>query len=711
MKKSALILLAALTAGACVALSPSYRSGIQAELAKNFDEAIASYEKAALQNPKESIYRVAAERARLSARLSHLQEARPLAADGKKEEASAAYRKALSYNPRDAQIALEARQMLAPAGAPPASPAKVEFPIKLQAKNEPLQIKVPVESSLRSIFTALGRAAGVSVVFDAGFRDAPFSTDLSGLTFEQALRTLCQATKNFSRVIDERTVLVIPDDPVKRVQFEATCIRTFRLSNIAGQDVFGALTQMLRSQYTPPNVVFDKDQNTVTIRGTAEQVELAGSLISAWDKPKGEVFIDVQIMESSKSKERELGMNFSSSQIGLAYNGGGTASDSDSTSWYNLKSLALGQAGSYSVTLPSAYLQLLESDSDTKIIAQPRLRGVADQKITYKVGQKIPYPATSYVPSAAGGYADNALTSYEKIDVGIEINMTPRVHREKDVTLDAEIKVTAVTGTGYGDIPIISNREVKNVVRLKDGESQLLAGLLRDEERKVVSGIPGLKSIPGLGRLFGAETTNLEQTDVIMTITPYVIRPIAETLSEGPAIWVDVNAAGGGAPVGGMALLDRDIDPEAALASQRRRAPDSANLIALSPANLEGAAGREFRMAVNVRSDQEINALSLTVTFDPRVVGLKDASEGGLSRQAGGPPSFLKHIDPSGVCTLGFSTSQPGKGVKGGGPLATLLFAAQAPGVAVIGLSGVTGMSGTGTPIAFQTSEGRITVR
>lgn len=712
MKKSALILLAALTAAACVTLSPSYKMGTEAEIGKRFDEAIAYYEKAALENPKEPAYRMAAERARLSASLVHLQEARRLAAGGRKEEAAAAYAKALSYNPRDTQVALEARQLASPAAAVPDLPAKIEFPIKLKAKDEPLQIKVPLEASLRSIFLTLGKAAGINIVFDAGFRDVPYTTDLTGQTFEQALKSLCQATKNFSRIVDERTVLVIPDEPLKRLQFEVSCIKTFQLSNIVAQDVFAAMTQMLRTQFAAPNVIFDKALNTVTVRGTAEVVELADKLVRSWDKPKGEVIVDVEIMEVSRVKLRQLGVDFGDATAGLRY--GGTGTDADATSWFNLKSLALGQAGSYSVSLPSAYLQILESDSDTKIIAQPRLRGVSDEKITYKVGQKVPIPQTTYTPIAAGGYASQPLTSFQQQDVGIEINFTPRVHLEKDVTLDAEIKVTSIGGSGYADIPIINNREIKNVVRLKDGETQLIAGLIRDEERKAVKGIPGLKDIPGLGRLFGSETTNIEQTDVIVTITPYVIRTIPRTAEDARPIWVDVDTASAAAPGGVFdeSLLDRGPDIDAAQqALQRRRAAEgAANLIALSPANLEGAVGREFRLAVNVRSDQEVSALSLQVTFDPRVVALKDAVEGSLGRTAGAAPSFLKNVDPAGLCTLGFSNNQPGKGARGG-TLATLLFEAKGPGQATILISGVTGMSASGAPIPFQTGEAKITVR
>ena len=228
-------------------------------------------------------------------------------------------------------------------------------------------------------------------------------------------------------------------------------------------------------------------------------VELAEKLIRSWDKPKGEVVIDVEIMEVSRVKLRQLGMDFGDAIVGLRYGGSTPAPARTPRAGSTSRAWPLGQAGNYSVTLPSAYLQILESDSDTKIIAQPRLRGVSDEKITYKVGQKVPIPQTTFMPFAAGGYSSNPLTSFQQQDVGIEINFTPRVHQEKDVTLDAEIKVTSIGGTGYADIPIINNREIKNVVRLKDGETQLIAGLIRDEERKVDQGHPRTQGHPRAG--------------------------------------------------------------------------------------------------------------------------------------------------------------------------------------------------------------------
>jgi len=714
MKKIALVLIAALAAAACVTFSPFYKLGAQAELNKQFEEAIAFYEKAAMENPKEPVYRMALERARISASLFHLQEARKLVAQGKRDAAAVEYGKALALNPRDTQTALEARQMTIEPPKEEPKPEKIEFPIKLRGKDAPIQAHFGPESSLRSIFVAVGKSAGINILFDENFRDIPYAPDLSNQTLEGAIKVLCQATKNFFRIIDERTVIIVPDQPLKRTQYEVTAIRTFYLSNINAQDVFAALSQMLRAQYAAPSIIFDKNLNSVTVRGTPPVLEQADKLLRLWDKAKAEVVIDVEIMEVSRTKLRQLGLSFNQNQVGLRYDAGSSATTDASSSWFSLKGLGLGNTSNYSVNLPVAFVQFLETDADTRIIAQPRLRGVSDEKITDKVGQKVPFPQTTFSPFAAGGFSSQPLTSYTQQDIGIEINLTPRVHRERDVSLELEIKVSSIGGKGYADIPIVNNRELKSTVRLKDGETQLIAGLLRDEERKSIKGIPGLKDIPGIGRLFGAEDTTLDQSDVIMTITPYIIRTLQLGPDDTKPIWLDVDTA---APPAGGVLADEEglRDPEALdaqLSQQRRRAAESAtNLVSLSPATLEMRAGSDFRMAVNVRSGQEIGAMSVTVTYNPRFVSLKDVSESGMTRSLAGNAPFLKNIDNgAGVCTIGF-TAEPGKGTKGGGVLALLQFEAKSAGETHISVAVPSAMAGNGSPVSFQTTDARVVVR
>ena len=715
MKKITLLLIAALATAACATFSPFYKQGTQAELNRQFDEAIAFYEKAAMENPKEPVYRLALDRVRVSASLFHIQEARKLVAKGQRDAAAAEYGRALALNPRDTQTALEARKMTIEPPQEEPKPEKIEYPIKLKGRDAPIQARFGMESSLRSIFTAVGRSAGINILFDENFRDIPYAPDLSSQTLEGALKVLCQATKNFYRIIDERTVIIVPDQPLKRTQYEVNAIRTFYLSNIAAQDVFAALSAMLRAQYAAPSIIFDKNLNSVTVRATAPVLEQADKLLRLWDKAKGEVVIDVEIMEVSRTKLRQLGMSFSQYGAGLRYDAGSAATADTSSSWFSLKGLGLGNSGNYSINLPVAFVQFLETDADTRIIAQPRLRGVADEKITDKVGQKVPMPQTTFTPIAAGGTSTQPLTSYTQQDVGIEINLTPHVHREKEVSLELEIKVSSIGGNGYADIPIINNRELKSTVRLKDGETQLIAGLLRDEERKSIKGIPGLKDIPGIGRLFGAEDTTLDQSDVIMTITPYIIRSLQLGPDDAKPIWLDLDTTPPPAAGGGLFEDEGLRDPEALdnqRADLRRRAAENApNLVAVNPGTADVRAGGEFRMAVNVRSAEDVGSMSVTVSYNPRFVSLKDVTESGMTRSLGGKAPFLKNIDnASGVCTLGF-TAENGKGAKGGGVLALLQFEAKAVGESGLIVAVPSAMSAAGNPIAFTTTDARVVVR
>jgi len=718
MRKLAALSVLVLSLSGCAVVSSQYRLGAKAEMNQQYDDAIAYYEKASLENPRDPIYRVAYQRAKVRASIQLVRTARQLAEQGKKDEALAAYAKAQSYNPRDPAIGREAHLLSVPQEKPAeARPERIEFPIKLKTKDEPLQLKFPVETSIRSIFQALGKAAGIGIIFDENFRDVPYMTDLSNLTFEQALKSICTASKNFSRIIDERSVLVIPDNAMKRLQFEVNCIRTFYLANITAQEVQAALSSMLRSTTRVPNIIFDKNLNSLTIRSTPQEIELVEKLLRVWDKPKGEVVIDLQIMEVSRLKERQLGISFSNNQVGLAY-GGVTGTDSTSTGWQNLGSLDFSKAANFAVNLPTSFLDILESDADTKIIAQPRLPGVSDEEMRHLVGQKIPIPQTSFYSIAAGGVSQQPVTSFTQQDVGIEIKIKPTIHREKEVTLVLEIKVTSLGGTGYADIPIINTREIKSTIRLRDGETSLLAGLLKDEERRTIKGIPGLKDIPLLGRLFSSEDTSIEQSDVILTITPYITRTVPVTAEDAKPLWVDVDTSASEAGLPALLedeLMGRQLNPGAAERSlQARNLPGAGgtNSIQLLPANFEAPVGRDVRVSVNLRSDQEIGNMSLNISYNPQQLNLKDVAEGGLIRQLGEQPSFLKNIDNNGgICTIGFSNPQVGKGLRGGGTIATLVFEAKSAGESLISVTSISAMAANGLAVNLQPTQSRIVVR
>ena len=709
MKKIfALALFAGLLWG-CVTLNRSYRLGNEAEINRMWDEAIRYYEKASLESPTESVYRLALMRARMSAGLAFLQEARSLAGEDKRDEAVAAYKKALSYDPMNRALLSELEAYKAGPQAPveKAEEKPVEAPIKLKVSAEKVQLKF-ADAALRSIFQALGKHAGINFLYDEQFRDVPLTIDLTDRTFEQAVSFLCLASKNFPRTIDEKTVIIVPDQPMKRLQYELNAIRTFYLSNINAQEVQNSLAMMIRTQYKAPSIIIDKNLNSITIRDTPSAVNLAGRLLRSWDKSKGEVIIDLEIMEVSRIKMRKFGIDLNQYTIGGRTTVAGTV---PTDGWFNLKDIDLSKGTNFQISLPTAYLNFLQTDADTKIIAQPRLRGVGSEDIKYMVGQKVPVPQTTFTPFAAGGVSQQPIVNYNYQDVGIDVKIKPRIHTEREVTLELEIKITSIAGAGIAEIPIITTREVKNVIRLKDGETNLLAGLLKDEERRSLKGIAGLSDIPVLGNLFTSTQMNIDQTDVILTITPYIIRTVPMTDEDSKPLWVDVEGLSGSG--GGDA---RPVDEEFIDESGAETAPEEEaqgqNFVVLNPANFEVPKGREFRISVEVRSELEIGTLTVNLGFNPQIVRLKEVSEGGMGRQLGEKVPFLKNIDNSaGACTIGLSSPAVGKGIKGGGILAVLVFESLAPGEGAITVTGVTANGPTGEPLQFESSASQVTVR
>ncbi len=717
MRKMALlsiILILSLLWG-CATFNRSYELGTDAATNKNWDEAIKHFEDAVQQDPDNSVYRLALTRAKILASLSHVYSARRLASEGKTEEALSEYDTALSYDPSNRMIAEEAR-MLKEGEKKKEKPVepKIEPPVKLQVSDAKLHLNfVHDQVRLKSIFQALGKHAKINILFDEQFKDIPFSVDLSDKTFEQAVNSLCLATKNFYRVIDESTIIVVPDLPAKRIQYELNAIKTFYLSNIKAEDIQASLMQILRSQFKAPQLMVDKNLNSITVRDAPAVLEMAEKLIRLWDKPRGEVIIDLELMEVSRMKLKNFGIEFDQFLMGLAYSGG--ENPPSESGWFDLSKLDFSKKENYQITLPTALLQFLEADEDTKILSQPRLRGIEGEEISYLVGDKIPIPRTSFTPIAAGGVSQQPITSFEYEDVGIDIKITPQIHFEKEVTLELEINVKSVGGTGVADIPIISTREVKNIIRLKDGETNLLAGLLKDEERVSVKGIIGLKNIPLLGGLFSSNDRTVQQTDVIMTITPYIIRTKPVDAEDLEPLWVDLNGifSLSGEP-GGVQRADeiRDINLRRMQEQERPGTDERRNLLMLNPANFEITKDREFRISVILRSEEEIGSMSLNLSYDPSVVSLKQIERGSVAAQAGKEAPFLQNIDnSSGMCTIGFSSSDVSRGFRGSGRLANLVFDAVADGESTISFSSVSANSPTGRSISFETRGARVRVR
>jgi general secretion pathway protein D len=260
----------------------------------------------------------------------------------------------------------------------------------------------------------------------------------------------------------------------------------------------------------------------VTVKDTPERIAAASRVISAIDKARPEVIIDVELLEVDRTKLQEYGLQLATpGSPGID----GSVSVVGSSVGVTLQTLRnLTQSDILLANLPSLYYRLLKSDTNTRTLANPQLRTSEGMAAQARFGERIPVPVTTFAPIATGGTAQQPITSFNYENIGVNIDITPRTHHDDDVTLNLKVAVQSISGTGFGGLPTFGNREINTVIRLRDGETNMLAGLIRDDERKVLEGVPGLSDLPVLGRIFAHNKTETTQTDIILTLTPHIIR-------------------------------------------------------------------------------------------------------------------------------------------------------------------------------------------
>lgn len=523
-------LAAALIAAGCAAASP-YRIGERAERAQDFDRAVVEYTKAVRAHPDDRTARLALDRARLRASQEHYFRGRRLAAAERHEDALVEFQVASELTPasseiesalRDTRLKLRARLAVSRDGktelqslversrnlAPPGLdlPTGVKLPESLVFSN----------ASSRMVFMAVGRFAGLSVVFDPAFRDAPMTVDLRNNSLEDALTSLTASTHTFYRVTAPHTITLVPDSPAKRREYEESVVRTFYLSNADIKEVIDLLRIVIDIRQISPITA----TNAVSLKDTPERIAAAAQLIAAIDKARPEVVIDVELLEVDRTRLRDYGL-----QIATPGGDGAIAGSLDLPTNLNLQSVTtLTRADILLPGLPSLYYRLLKTDANTRTLANPHLRAQEGLAAQARFGEEVPVPATVFAPIATGGINQQPITSFNYKNVGVNIDITPRTHHNDDVTLALKLSLSSFAGAGFGGLPTFGNREITTTIRLKDGETSMLAGLIRDDERTRLSGTPGLSDLPIIGRLFAVHYKESTQTDIVLTLTPHIVR-------------------------------------------------------------------------------------------------------------------------------------------------------------------------------------------
>jgi len=558
--RAALLLAVAVTLTSC-ASTGSLRTAGAAEATQNYDLAVAEYTKLVRDNPNNREAIQGLERAKLRASQDHFSKARRLSATGSLEEALVEYQLASELNPGNSDINGELQstrtQLRAKIAVRDEGKTRLESLIAqsldapLPGATLPAGVTLPDslvfrDAGSRDVYSAIGKFTNLSVLFDPAFRDQPMSIDLRGVSLEEALAAVSSATRNFWRSTSAHTITIIPDTAAKRREYEEELVRTFYLSNADLKETI----DMLRIVVDARRLSAITATNAITIKDTPERITAAGKIITAIDKARPEVIIDVELLEVNRTHLHEYGLQIASPTSSPTGIDGQANVNKSGLSLRSLTSLT--QADVLLTNLPSLYYRLLKNDSATRILANPQLRTSEGIPAQARFGERVPVPVTTFAPIAAGGVQTQPITSFNYEPIGVNIDITPRMHHDDAVTLSLKVELSSISGTGFGGLPTFGSRSINTVIRLKDGETNMLAGLIRDEERTSLASIPGLGDIPVIGRLFGYNRKETQETDIILTLTPRIVRVLNLTAEDLQPFRMGRD---GGAPVTDIAPL------------------------------------------------------------------------------------------------------------------------------------------------------------
>lgn len=414
---------------------------------------------------------------------------------------------------------------------------KVKPPILTPETAEPMTLAFPNPVNVKDIYNAIGKAFGFNVLFDPRLKDTKLAIELKNVTARQALDNVVQAAQHFYKVLDEKTIIVVEDTPQNRRDYEDLVVKTFFLSNADVKDV----NNMIRTLIDARRVATNEQLNALVIRDTADKVAIAERLVAANDKSKAEVLVSVELLQVDSSKLRDIGASLSSYSYPITMDPTRITGAADKTR-IPLPRLDEITRSMWGVVVPNVTINLIKSAGQAETLAQPELRITEGEKGSVVIGDRVPIPTTTFNTAQTVGGNIVPITAFQYQDVGIKINVEPRVHHNSEITLKLEVEVSELgesveVAQGQRQ-PKIGTRTIKSVIRLKDGETSLLAGLLRYSKRESKSGLPFLSDLPVIGGLFRSTQHDFKKTDLILTLTPHIIRNPDITEEDLAPLWV-----------------------------------------------------------------------------------------------------------------------------------------------------------------------------
>jgi len=742
----------------CPKGQPDFSQGKKAEMLQDYDAAYVFYQKAVKADPSNAAYKIKLNSMRFEASQQHIKVGLDLRKKGDLQGAAAEFQRAQVVDPASAVAEQELRktvEMIAEknrasdaAAEPPSDPNEQTLaagPPEIKPfSRAPINLKMSDDAKV--VFNTIGKLAGLTVIFDPDFPARRIPVELNNVTMEQALEIVSMESKAFVKPVTENIIFVIPDQPQKRRDYEEQIVKTFYLSNtVQAQDLTEIVTG-LRQLLDLKRLQQLNSQNAIIVRDTPDKLMLAEKMIRDIDKAKPEVVVQVEVLEARTDRLRDLGiLPGTSASIAINPNSSTTSTTTGGTTTPTNSGITLNQlrhlnSSDYAVTLPSLTANAVLSDTNTRIIQNPEIRSIDGQTAKLKIGDRIPIATGSFssglglaAGAAGGGISPLVNTQFTYLDVGVNIDITPRVHPNRDVSLKLKVEISSHTGDeSIGGItqPIISQRTIEHDIRLREGEASVLAGLVQRTETKSLNGWPGLAKLPLLHYLFSDQKKDIQEDEVLIVLTPRIVR-IPE--------WTKANLRSMYSGTDALVQVKRESEtrapvqqppakpeqpststpnPNGATATPGATPPAgagpgvAASKIRFEPANLSLKVGQTATIGVVVENVNDLYSIPMLLQYNQAVISIEEVRHGGFL--SGGTQEIAivsQHFKDKGQSIIS-ATRQPNTpGVSGSGTLIGIVVKGIAAGSSNLSIVQVNAKDSQQKLIPLVTSEATLQVQ
>ena len=744
----------------------NYKMGEKAIDLKDYDAAVDYYSKALAADPKNPFYRIKLNDARFEAGQFHLHQGLKLREKGDLQGAISEFQRAQILDPSSTIADQELKKtldMLAERvraneqqGEQPlmenGEPALASAPPEMKPLSRaPINLKMSNDSKI--VFDTIGKLAGLTVIYDPDLQARRISVDLNNVTLEQALDIVSLESKAFWKPVTENIIMVIPDQTQKRRDYDEEVVRTFYLNNIAVAQDLTEITTGLRQLLDLKRISQVNAQNAIVVRDTPDKLALVDKIIKDIDKARPEVIIQVEILQASTDNLRNLGiLPPQSTTVTISPNtstssSGSTTTTTSSTNGIQLNQLTHLNQSDVSLTIPSATANFLLTDSSTKIIQNPEIRALDGQQAKLNIGQRVPVATGSFQAGVGvGTTAVNPLvnTQFQYIDVGVNIDVTPHIHPNREVSMKLQVEVSSVASYAtIGGIqqPVIAQNKTQQEIRLKEGEVSILAGLIQRTDTKTLNGWPWLANVPIMRYLFSATNTELNDSEVLIVLTPRIVRMPEWTKANLRALYsgtetfpavrkeLDVkaptaNPAPSATPTGGVAPAISPGSAQVPMVTPASGAPVPAASVAPAPTQVNGprirfepaslnlSPGQTTTVGIAVDNVTDLFSIPLMIQYNPAVISIEEARHGSFLSGGTQEIAVVQRDDKKLGQDIISATRQPNTpGVSGSGTLLGIVIKAIGPGTSNLSIVEVNAKDSQQKSIPLVTSEATIRVQ